>query len=289
MRDKPHKRYRGFILAATAYVTGAFLFSVWSYTSHRSERLAFIDKSLLDTAVATREIVRPELISFASDHPIHDETLSTDIQSRLMRLVRNGRFTSIGVAHVHPNQIELMMTGWGEGDELHEESINEHLEHELANLSKGGQHEISLFTMTNLPQGSVRVAVAYDAKNEHQGTAYIVVQHSSMIKEELGVPMLGLTAAGMGLLILAIPLIPLLNRSNKVNSTNLSVMNDQLQHDMNQQKSREDELKDAIRDLERFNAVSAGRESRIIELKAEVNDLLEQLNRTKRYNIDRID
>lgn len=289
MRDKPDKRYRGLILAITAYIAGVVLFSVWSYVAHRSERLAFIDKSLLDTAVATREIVRPELLPFTSDHPLHEKKLSADIQSRLMRLIRNGRFTNIGVAHVDQSQVELMMAGWGEGHELHQASINEYLKHELVNQAKGGRHDMSLFTVNSLPQGSVRVAVAYDAETPHRGSAYIVVQHSSIIKEELNDQMLRVTAAGIGMLILAMPLIILLKRSKKETAFDLSMINDQLQHDMNQQKSREDELKDAIRDLERFNAVSAGRESRIIELKAEVNDLLGELNRTKRYNIDRID
>ena len=101
--------------------------------------------------------------------------------------------------------------------------------------------------------------------------------------------MLRTATAAVGMLVLAIPLITLFNRTQRSVAQNLSQMNSRLQHDMENQKTRETELKEAISDLERFNAVSAGRESRIIELKAEVNDLLEQMNRNKRYNIDKID
>ena len=53
------------------------------------------------------------------------------------------------------------------------------------------------------------------------------------------------------------------------------------------QKIREAELEDAIRDLERFNAITLGREDRIIGLKAEVNTLLEQMKRKKRYGSEK--
>jgi hypothetical protein len=101
--------------------------------------------------------------------------------------------------------------------------------------------------------------------------------------------MLRLTAAGIGLLILAIPLITLFSKARKSIAIDLASMNLQLKQDMDAQKNREEELREAMKDLERFNAVSAGRESRIIELKSEVNQLLLELKREKRYNIDKID
>jgi len=49
------------------------------------------------------------------------------------------------------------------------------------------------------------------------------------------------------------------------------------------------ELKDAMDDLKRFNALAAGRETRIIELKTEVNALLAQQDKAKRYNVEYVE
>ena len=96
-------------------------------------------------------------------------------------------------------------------------------------------------------------------------------------------------AAGILLLILAIPLVVLYNRAQERASKELAALNERLEQKVEVQQDHEEELKEAISDLERFTAVSAGRESRIIELKSEVNILLGELNRDKRYNIDKTD
>jgi septal ring factor EnvC (AmiA/AmiB activator) len=79
-------------------------------------------------------------------------------------------------------------------------------------------------------------------------------------------------------------LITLYHRAQSKASQQMEELNSQLQNDCQKLKVRETELKEAIRDLERFNTVSVGRENRIIELKNEVNALLEEMNRTQRYN-----
>jgi hypothetical protein len=95
--------------------------------------------------------------------------------------------------------------------------------------------------------------------------------------------------AGMSLLALAVPLVVRYNRARSRAAEELAQLNARLQEDVENRKGREDELRDAIRDLERFNAVATGRENRIIELKNEVNALLEQMNRGKKYNVGRIE
>lgn len=64
---------------------------------------------------------------------------------------------------------------------------------------------------------------------------------------------------------------------------NIGRLNADLQQDIERQKVRETELQEAIQDLQRFNVLAVGRESRILELKGEVNALLEQMHRQKRY------
>jgi len=58
-----------------------------------------------------------------------------------------------------------------------------------------------------------------------------------------------------------------------------------LKQELSRQKDREKELEVAIKDLERFNAMAMGREQRILELKHEVNLLLQEKNQPNRYNI----
>lgn len=87
------------------------------------------------------------------------------------------------------------------------------------------------------------------------------------------------------LVVMAFPLIALYHRARVRTSQRLKELNARLRRDYDELKLRETELQDAIRDLERFNAAASGREDRIIELKAEVNALLEKMNQPNRYNI----
>lgn len=97
-------------------------------------------------------------------------------------------------------------------------------------------------------------------------------------------------AGGFFLLAAAFfPMLSLYRHAQAMAARATARHNRKLQQDMERQKQREAQLKDAMRDLERFNAMAVGRENRIIELKGEVNTLLEQMNQKKRYNIDKVD
>lgn len=91
-------------------------------------------------------------------------------------------------------------------------------------------------------------------------------------------------AMGLILFALALPLIVFGTQICCCSSKKINELTDQMQRDVNKNGQREDELKEAIHDLQRFNAVAMNRENRIIELKDEVNKLLVRLNEEKRYN-----
>ncbi len=55
--------------------------------------------------------------------------------------------------------------------------------------------------------------------------------------------------------------------------------------DITERKKMEEELKQKMNDMERFNNLVVGRELRMIELKKEINDLLQQAGQEKKYKI----
>lgn len=89
-----------------------------------------------------------------------------------------------------------------------------------------------------------------------------------------------------GLFLLSMPfiLIALYHRAKARNTHQMMEINTKLNSDFEKLKKHEGDLEDAIQELERFNAMAMGREQRILELKAEVNTLLQDMNRPKRYN-----
>ncbi|MFL5327438.1 MAG: chemotaxis protein CheB [Gemmataceae bacterium] len=56
--------------------------------------------------------------------------------------------------------------------------------------------------------------------------------------------------------------------------------------DLTERKRAEESLRETVDELTRFNAVATGRESRMIELKKEINDLCAKLNLPARYSLD---
>ena len=55
--------------------------------------------------------------------------------------------------------------------------------------------------------------------------------------------------------------------------------------DITKRKRAEEELKRNVAEMERFNKMAIGRELKMIQLKEEINELLENLNQDKRYKI----
>ena len=58
--------------------------------------------------------------------------------------------------------------------------------------------------------------------------------------------------------------------------------------DITERKLAEDEFKKQVKEIDRFNKLMMGRESKMIDLKKEVNELLEKVGKPKKYNIEEL-
>lgn len=294
MREKKKSSLKptfgSFILAVAAYITGVLLFSFWAYFSHQNTRIDQMDETLLDATFSVQELLGTDGLATL----LNGSATVYGKQQRLTRLARYGTFSSVAIISIDDKKITPLIVGLNSSPAPTAVHTNRYpippdVEMALLRLATAGTDDVNLFTSTHPEEEEIRYAIRFKAEQKGCGIAFLVAQERTMLKEELADQAWLLFAAGLGMLFLATPLISLFNRTRKTAEAELSSMNISLHHDIDQQQSREEELKDAISDLERFNAVSAGRESRIIELKAEVNELLQQLKREKRYNIDKID
>ncbi|MEE9536861.1 MAG: hypothetical protein V3V51_05395, partial [Desulfobacterales bacterium] len=55
--------------------------------------------------------------------------------------------------------------------------------------------------------------------------------------------------------------------------------------DITERRHMEDELRQKVDELQRFSKVAFGREKKMIQLKEEINELLDQMNQDKKYKI----
>ncbi|MFC1887147.1 hypothetical protein ACFLZM_08870, partial [Thermodesulfobacteriota bacterium] len=55
--------------------------------------------------------------------------------------------------------------------------------------------------------------------------------------------------------------------------------------DLTERKQAEEKLQRNLEELERFNLLAIGREEKMIELKEEINELMQQAGKEKKYKI----
>ncbi|HAK88709.1 MAG: hypothetical protein A2X55_10265 [Nitrospirae bacterium GWB2_47_37] len=73
--------------------------------------------------------------------------------------------------------------------------------------------------------------------------------------------------------------VPLCNSSNEI----IALLG--ITRDITHRKKTEEKLKDYIQEIERFNRLAVGREERMIELKKEINELLQSMGKEEKYKI----
>lgn len=293
---KPRKGdYSAFALAAIVYGVGVTAFCCWLYLTQRAIMLSHFDQNMHGAIYTVREILgtgngRDLIREGRTDLPLYPQH-----QLRLDRYAGQCGFTALGIAIREGDRIQYILSSKGMSDAEpsssvpHGEPVAEDLAATIRDLAAKGGTNLVEFTLASPFFGDLRVALLYEPLTGESGYVFIAVKETGSIRRPLRTLAVHMAVAILFLLSMAVPLVVLFSRAQRNAALKLAELNSRLQADVTLQKSREAEMKDAIRDLERFNALTVGRENRIIELKAEVNELLQQTNRAKRYNIEKTD
>lgn len=293
--EKKRKGFGLFGMAAVIYTVGVVAFSIWSYFQQRTNLLAQVDYELINATHATEQILGNIFITCAVETEASYELGYASNQNNLNRFANDCLYDVLGaVGHKGETQWELICGGRENGSMPTDQS---HL-HDLFRtrifslvgvLAKSGHEIIGMQTMELGEYGELRVVIRYHPISADTGYAIVVARSTHNVNQLIR--KLTVRAVGIGIFLyaMAFPLLVLYHRAQARSSQETADLNTLLQQDFHKLKEREAELEDAIHDLERFNAVAIGRESRIIELKAEVNTLLEQMKQHKRYNVDHME
>jgi len=276
-REKHKHRRTSILVAAFIYIVGVVILTGWAYQHHRHGHIEHMRSQQASNVTAVKELLKKDIQRLLlPDAP--DSELFTTRKNQLRNIACNGDITLLGA--LDPNDPSRQITASGTDSEIPESPVNLILEQNAENKAIG--------TGSVYYQESGRFASAVLA-DEDSGILYFSVydldHHAGLQSDDVFRNIL----SALILIILALPLVFVTRKAERTFSLETEALNARLKQDVSLQKTREEELKDAISDLERFNAVSAGRESRIMELKHEVNELLDKLNLEKRYSIDQAD
>lgn len=289
------KYYVLFVLAAVIYTAGVVAFSFWSYLQQCSHLLAEDDQTLINATHATEQILGSLFIACAVETETPYEIGYAANQANLNRFANNCQFDLLGALGHKGSKTWTLIAGGKQkkthtpdASDLHD-LLQANLSAAVKALADSGDSPIQMHTLEVEEYGKLRIAIHYHAISTDKGYAVLVAHSTHDVDQHIDALILRTVAIALFLHIMAFPLIILFNRAHAKTTEETENLNIELQQDVIRQKAREAELEDAILDLERFNAVALGRENRIIELKGEVNILLAQDNRQKRYTVDHVD
>ena len=291
MKTAKARGYTPFVLAAI-YTGGVVMFSVGQYLKERTHILEHQDAVILHAAHAADEFLQDTLTDSLLKAGSLEPASWIDVQAHLNRFADACRFDLVGAAGFSGGELRRAVFGSrhhaaGSSDPVFIENLLRPMLSSPDRLSADGI--IRLETAEAEPFGRVRMAYRYRSITADSGYAILVFRSTAPTSRLLNLLAWRTAGIGIALYVMVFPLIILYHFAQKRSSRQSAELNARLQEDFIKLKERESELEDAIGDLERFNAVAIGRESRIIELKAEVNTLLEEMNREKRYHIDSMD
>jgi len=290
---RPH--YGLFALASTVYTVGIVAFSIWSYAQQRTNILAQVDQSLINATHATEQILGDIFLACAVEIDSPSDLSSAGNKSNLNRFAENCSYDLLAAISCKNGELRALITGGtadrekSGGPSCIRTQVRTHLESDIQQLAGIGMEATRLKTVELEQCGQMHIAIRYRPLSGNTGYAILVARSTQEVN--LLINRLAMRTVGVGILLycMAFPLIVLYNFARARALRETAELHERLREDYIKLKERESELEDAIHDLERFNAVTLGREGRIIELKAEVNTLLEQMNQHKRYNVDHMD
>ena len=290
------RAYSLFAFAAMIYTAGVIAFSVWSYDQHRDFLLSSIDQSLLNATHSTEQILGEIYIQCAVETESLHELGYAANQKELSQFATACDLDAVGAIALKGTNLWTLVGGIEHDGIIPSREVlfkdpvqSEKLVEILYTIKDPATPNYQIQNLLHETYGQLRLAVRYEGISDDSGYALIAMLNIDYINEVMRAQLVQSMATGLFLLIMAFPLAALFHRAKQRTSKQVDELNALLRKDVEQRKAREVELEDAIRDLERFNAVTVGRESRIIELKAEVNTLLEQMNRKKRYTITHVE
>ncbi len=291
--EMKHRFYGRFAVVAALYTLGVVLFTAWAYFDHSRLLTERLDEKLSGALYACREIIDTDFLTRIKST---DNARSEDYRKSREKLSRYAdlcQISALGAACYDGTNLTSVISVNGQNTNFTAPEI------QYGKPLPDGIHSAVLEQIRRKPAtpvtfeirhpefGHIRATLLYSEQTPKTGCVYFVIQHIDPLKQQLKHQVLRESLAGIFLLVLVIPLVILYNQTEQKNSRELSRLNARLQHDVSLQKEKAQELKDAINDLERFSSVAAGRESRVIELKKEVNELLDRLNEPPRYSAEK--
>jgi hypothetical protein len=293
--ENRRKAYGPFAFSAAIYAMGVIVFSAWNYNQHRSILLEQIDNTLAKGIIAAEQLIHLERIEKHIKSQSIGAAATVEYQEKFTHLASANDFDVLGIVGYQRGHIQTIAAGIDPHKNIPANSIHsgDPVPPELAaivqEMARTGKQQIHRKYQPIKNFAPMRLFANYHRITDEYGYAVIAVKNTDSINALLHEQILQKIITGIILLMLAVPLVVLYNRAQNRTSQAMAKLNIRLQEEVESQKNHEKELEDAIRDLGRLNAVSTGRESRIIQLKSEVNTLLEQLNQEKRYNVDHLE
>jgi hypothetical protein len=272
------------------YTAGVIGFSLWSYSQQRAGILAQADLLIIHSTHAVDQILRDTFTGCLISAEAPDPARWADLQKNLNRFADDCRFDLVGAVGFRDGKpCHAVYGGRRESTISAAERLTSN-PHEFFNLRTDSlDGSVHMDTVESDAYGPIRMAVSYRAVTDRVGYAIQICNSARSVHESLSALAIRTAAIAVFLCAMAVPLIMFYNLAQARSARRTAELNARLQEDYIKLKEREGELQDAIRDLERFNAVAIGREGRIIELKAEVNALLGQMQQDKRYQVDHME
>lgn len=291
---KHHKTFR---LTVAICVLGILTISGLSYyigsrTLHKN-----LERELENAVFAIQEISNDDnaaarVLTGSTNAPaylVYKEKLTRFLSQR-------SEISTVGIALYDNNGGKLFLVA-GTNSPAHD--LPEHLRSALLSHPAAEQKEpisypdgdgAALISHLHLPDGTKVHAAAAVARIEAGSTLlYYAGQLSASLKSKQYALLL-LEASKALFYIAAIMLsIVFYASATKEKLRELNACNRELEEELQHLREKEKKLREIIRDNDRFNALTLRREERIILLKSEVNQLLAQMQREKRYNVDKTD